>query len=153
MSYSEHTKILNQLKVFEAKIPKMVAEMGVIAQNHFIKSFTNQGFTDDVLVKWRPRKRERYKTKSGSIVNDASRGVLIGKGTGNLRKLRRVNEGRYAISIRSNQVTDKYARVHNEGLRAGRGAGFIMPKRQFVGYSHVMNRRIIEMINRNIMSL
>jgi len=28
-----------------------------------------------------------------------------------------------------------YAAVHNEGLRAGRGKGFTMPKRQFIGKS------------------
>ena len=35
-----------------------------------------------------------------------------------------------------------YGRVHNEGLRAGRGSGFIMPKRQFMGHSRQLDRLI-----------
>jgi len=150
---NEHVKILRDLRKFEAKVPKMVSEMGGIALKHFTKSFINQGFTDESLVKWKPRKRTRYKTRSGKVVNDTTRGILIGKGTANLMKLRRTKEGRYAVSIRNNETTGKYARVHNEGLRAGRGQGFQMPKRQFVGYSGVMNRRIIEMINKEIKSI
>ena len=142
MSFSEHRKILNDLKRFEAKVPQMVSEMGGIALSHFTRSFTNQGFTDEHLEKWKPRKRTRYNTRTKKNIDDTTRGILIGKGTANLMKLRRVNVGRYAVAIRNNEVTRKYARVHNEGLRAGRGGGFQMPKRQFVGYSRVMNRKI-----------
>jgi len=37
-----------------------------------------------------------------------------------------------------------YASVHNEGLKAGRGAAFTMPKRQFMGDSPTLNKLIIE---------
>lgn len=144
---NQFKKIDLDLKRFQSKVPKMVSEMGGIALSHFTKSFINQGFTDEHLVKWKPRKRTRYKTRSGKTVDDTTRGILIGKGTANLMKLRRVSVNRHTVDIRNNQVTSKYARVHNEGLRAGRGKGFQMPKRQFVGYSGVMNRKIIEMIN------
>lgn len=153
MAFNEHKKILKDLKRFEAKVPHMVSEMGAIGLNHFTQSFSNQGFTDSVLEKWQPRKRTSYRTRSGSRVNDTTRGILIGKGTANLRKLRKVRSGRYSIDIKSNPVTDKYARVHNEGLRAGRGNGFKMPKRQFIGYSKSMNDKIVRMINRTIATL
>jgi phage gpG-like protein len=148
--FNEHKKILAQLRRFEAKVPKMVSEMGGIALNHFTRSFTNQGFTDNSLQKWKPRERTRYKTRSGKSVDDTTRGILIGKGTAQLMKLSRVNIGRYAVAIRNNAATSRYARVHNEGLRAGRGKGFQMPKRQFVGFSGVMNRKIIAMINKEM---
>ena len=145
MDFNEHRKILNDLKRFEASVPKMVAEIGGTALNHFIMSFRNQGFTDKSLEKWKSRKKLFYRTRSGKKVNDQTRGILIG--TGNLRKLRKVNQGKYSVFIRSNDITNNYARVHNEELRAGRGNGFTMPKRQFVGYSSVMNDKIQAKIN------
>ena len=36
----------------------------------------------------------------------------------------------------------KYAVVHNEGLKAGRGKGFIMPKRQFIGESAELTKQV-----------
>ena len=147
MKFNEHKKLLNHLERFEKKVPQMVSEMGSIALKHFTESFSNQGFTDNTLVKWQPRKSTRYRQRSGKIVDDTTRGVLIGKGTANLRKLRRVNIDRYTIAIKNNQATDKYARVHNDGLRAGRGKGFMMPKRQFMGHSSVMSRKIRTKLN------
>ena len=46
-----------------------------------------------------------------------------------------------------------YAAVHNEGLRAGRGAGFIMHKRQFMGDSPELNRLIIAELERKLNEL
>ena len=150
MTFNEHRKLLNDLKRFEAKVPQMVAEMGGIALNHFIGSFRNQGFTDETLDKWKPRKRTRYRTRSGNVVDDTTRGILIGKGSGTMRKLRKVKANRYTVFIKSNEASNRYARVHNEGLRSGRGNGFKMPKRQFVGYSRVMNARIEKKITQII---
>ena len=45
---------------------------------------------------------------------------------------------------------EPYGRVHNEGLRAGRGSGFIMPKRQFMGESEELNALIISEIERKL---
>ena len=42
----------------------------------------------------------------------------------------------------------EYERVHNEGLKAGRGAGFQMPKRQFVGESKVLTDRITKKVQK-----
>ena len=39
-----------------------------------------------------------------------------------------------------------YAGVHNDGLRAGRGKGFIMPKRQFIGFNDTTDKIIKEII-------
>jgi len=40
------------------------------------------------------------------------------------------------------KVPVKYAKVHNEGLQAGRGAGFKMPKRQFMGNSKELRKEM-----------
>lgn len=150
MNYNESRKIYEDLRKWEADVPAVVAEMGTIAQNHSIMSFRDQGFTDERLVKWRPRKRTWYRTRSGKYVDDTTRGILIGKGTGNLRKIGRRKIGKYTTELYNNPVTNDYAKVHNDGLRSGRGAGFKMPKRQFMGYSKVMDQKIIRMINRHV---
>ena len=46
-----------------------------------------------------------------------------------------------------------YAAVHNEGLKAGRGSGFTMPKRQFMGNSPTLNKLIVEELERKLNNL
>lgn len=147
MSFNQARKIAQAIAQFDAIVPVMVNDMGQIALNHFTKSFRDQGFTDQHLETWKPRKRLRQRD------SDSGRGILIGKGTGNLRKLRKQNIGKYKTRILANEAARKYARVHNEGLRAGRGSGFQMPKREFVGFSSVMNRKIKQKINSKIHSI
>ncbi len=76
-----------------------------------------------------------------------------------------IESGNLMNSIRPTEVTDKkvviaagnekvaYARVHNEGLRAGRGKGFSMPKRQFMGESNELNQLIIKELERKLNQL
>lgn len=141
--FAEHRKVLQALKEFESSIQDMVTDMGNTALNHTLESFRNQGFTDEGLVKWKPRKRNR----DG---RDEGRGILIGRGSGTtgLRgSYRKIQRGRWAVSIVNSK---KYAAVHNEGLRAGRGTGFKMPERRMIGNSATMNRKIIHKINQRI---
>lgn len=141
MKFDEARKIYNDLKRFESELPRVVSEMGAIGQNHFVKSFRNQGFEDSSVVKWQPRKRE-----------DRSRGgfrAILVK-TGALRRsIRKTRLGKYGVTLLSDLP---YAKIHNEG---GEGLAwgkyrFKMPKRQFMGYSRVMNSRIERMINRTV---
>lgn len=148
----------------EVEIKGMVTIMGVYAINHYKKSFINEGFTDEGLIKWQSRKRLDRKRTTRAILTQ----------TGRLRRsLVAKNLGRYAVRITSNVP---YAITHNEGLtinkkesnrtinfkisRDGRsrfskankanfqkdvtiGAHKIkMPKLQFVGYSAVLARKI-----------
>lgn len=46
-----------------------------------------------------------------------------------------------------------YADVHNEGLHAGRGRGFTMPKRQFIGQSEALVNDIKEKITESFHNL
>ena len=139
MSFNESKKVFMALKEFEADLSNMVNEMGNIAYNMTIDSFSKQGYTDKALIRWEPRKR----TERGR----GSRGILIGLGTGTagLRgSYRKVKRGLLSISIINNKV---YSGVHNEGLMAGRGTGFKMPERRMIGDSQVMRTKIEKKIN------
>jgi phage gpG-like protein len=175
---NNNAKILkaDRLKA-EKEIKSMVTIMGNDALNHFESSFRNQGFTDQTLRKWKPRKRkERGK-------NLKIRNILTQ--TGRLRRsLKRNRIGQYAIRISTNVP---YANIHNEGgtiekqarkgvtnLKIGRDGrsrfaskkkanfqvdsvfsehNIEMPKRQFVGYSAKLNRALINKFNMKIHSI
>jgi phage gpG-like protein len=55
-------------------------------------------------------------------------------------------EGNKAI-VESDTV---YGKVHNEGLRAGRGKGFRMPKRQFIGNHDDVEKAIEDEIKKRL---
>lgn len=135
-TFAEHKKILKDLQVFKPQLEKVVDAMGVLAANHFTTSFRNQGFTDETLERWQPRKR----TERSRLGN---RAILVK--SGRLRRsIRTKRFGLLAVKI----LTDvPYASVHNNGERSGRGRGFKMPKRQFIGYSGVLNRKIISKLD------
>ena len=122
--------------LISAKLPEIVAVEGV---NFFKSSFDNQGFKDQVLVKWKDRKAPKYKSKKrkrSSLILYSS--ASDRKGT-HLKDSIRARTGAGRIIF----LTDKiYAQVHNEGGRAGRGRGFTMPKRQFMGQSRALDIRI-----------
>lgn len=131
-TFAEHKKILKDIQAFKPQLEKIVDAMGVIAANHFTTSFRNQGFTDESLQSWQPRKR----TERSRMGN---RAILVKSG----RLRRSIRSKRFGfLSVKI--LTDvPYASVHNNGERSGRGRGFKMPKRQFIGYSGVLNRKII----------
>lgn len=100
----------------------------VEAENHFAGSFRNEGFTDRSLQPWPARKKattpkRALLIKTGTLRRQATKGQVIG------------NRVVFTVGV-------PYGKVHNEGLRAGRGAGFQMPKRQFIGNSQALDERI-----------
>ena len=116
--------------------------IGNEARNHFVDSFKKQGFEDKAIQKWIPRKKQDKR---------AGRAILVK--SGDLR--RSIIRG--AISKTSLSViikTDlKYAAVHNFGLRSGRGSGFMMPKRQFIGDSYNLNEKVKKILINKLDSL
>jgi phage gpG-like protein len=85
-------------------------------------NFKAQGFQGITFMKWAIRKAASKKDKR------KGRAILVNKGR--LRRgFRKQVQGAGAVAI-INDV--EYARVHNEGLQAGRGKGFNMPKRQMI---------------------
>lgn len=144
----------NGIKIFfEGKIAKVkeFAEsqeaaymVGNTAVNFFKKGFINEGFTNNGLHKWKEVKRRQNPKIKGAA---ASRKILTGK-TGDLgRSIKFKNAGKGTIIILGDSP---YAAVHNEGLKAGRGKGFIMPKRQFIGESEELNKEIDNKLNLKI---
>jgi phage gpG-like protein len=95
------------------------------------ENFRLEQFSDTMPTKWPARKK--------ADKNPARRALLVQSGT-----LRRhaVRGGR----VRGNAVEYvfplDYERVHNEGGQAGRGKGFTMPRRQYVGESDLLKQRI-----------
>jgi phage gpG-like protein len=128
-------------KKFEADVRQILILAGNLAVTHFEDNFQKQGFVDKSVDPWKPRK-----------VVDSGRGILIGKGGGEKlsNSIARTLLGRTSITIGIKGNPNKYASVHNFGLRAGRGSGFIMPQRKFMGESEVLNKKIIRLINKRI---
>lgn len=116
------------------KLPKLIANEAV---NEFTENFRRQGFKDQSTRKWKQRKGN----------TDPGRGILIGKGGGNKlsRSIRKLRASQKRVIVGS---TIHYAGVHNYGLKAGRGKGFTMPKRQFIGHSKALSDKIIKLIKK-----
>lgn len=144
MRFNEASKIRKMQAQMQKAASDAVTDMMVIAQNHFTMSFRNQGFDDRGVQAWKPRKRTE-RSRSGN------RAILVGKGSGVLRRsINRKRTGKYTAMIFTDPIVRKYAAVHNDGLRAGRGSGFTMPKRQFIGDSYNMSQKIKRAIDNRL---
>ena len=92
-----------------------IVDVGNTAKVFFVESFRKQGFDDKTVQKWKPRKRTSYTTKSGKVVDDTTRAILVK--TGDLRRsIIRNPANRAALTIKIS--TDLvYAARHNNGLK------------------------------------
>lgn len=109
--------------------------IGNEARNFFVANFRKQGFDDKSVEKWTPRKKQEKR---------AGRNILVK--SGDLRRSIRV-KGYSKTKLSILLATDlKYASVHNFGERAGRGKGFKMPKREFIGDSYNLNEKVKKII-------
>ena len=118
-----------------------VVEVGNTAKNFFVENFRKQGFDDKTVQRWKPRKRTTYRTKSGRIVNDTTRAILVKEGDLRRSIIRVPNRAAMNVKIQTNL---DYAKIHNEGLM-GKAFGkhpFKMPKRQFIGDSYNLNEKV-----------
>tara|TARA_R110002126_G_scaffold89252_2_gene213390 strand:- start:2388 stop:2828 length:441 start_codon:yes stop_codon:yes gene_type:complete len=130
-----------QREALKKEIKKTLRVATEVAINFFKDSFKQQGFLDRRVKKWKPRKQK----------STTNRAILVKSG-----KLRRsiatkkinASRGRAVIGILGKAGV--YAGVHNFGLKAGRGKGFTMPKRQFMGDSHKLNKKIKRLIRKRL---
>jgi phage gpG-like protein len=132
---NESRKILQAKKEMYVAINAMREDMTKKAKKHFDDSFVNEGFTYNSLMKWRERKRpDRYKHK-------------ILQKTGRLRRSVKTNtfstKTYFEVRFRSNTP---YSSRHNDGLDG-------MPKRQFMGYSPALNKRLTVIFDRRIKNI
>ncbi len=130
------------IKLQKYLLTKVYDDVGVIAVSHVKKAFQDEAYSDksDKDMEWPEVKRRQGKGKGAAAI----RKILTG-GTGDLgRSIKYKKEGRKLLI-----VSDKvYAKVHNEGLEAGRkSARFTMPKRQFIGKSKILKEKIQEMLD------
>lgn len=128
-------------------IPDIV---GIEAVNHFQDSFQNEGFTDVSLERWVEVKRRQGKGKGA----DATRKILTGR-TGALHDSieYKVEPGKVTVSANPQNVGAgvNYAAVHNFGVTdAGRKRNTVIPKRQFLGESQVLNKKIQDQIEAHL---
>jgi len=129
-------------KKFKADIKKILVIASNEAVNFFQDNFKREGFLDRRVRTWKSRK-----------VIDPGRGILIGKGGGAklFDSIARTGLSYRKVTIGiKGEAIQKYASVHNFGLRSGRGKGFKMPKRKFMGESRVLNKKIVRLIKSRI---
>ena len=139
--------------------------IGNVAVSWFKKNFQNQAWG---RVKWKEVQRRTPGTKANRYAAkhhpaQTTRRILTGD-TGDLGRsieIREVSPSERgaggSITIWTNPSAfgskEPYGRVHNEGLRAGRGAGFTMPRRQFMGESPELYDLIIRKLEEKLKSI
>lgn len=115
--------------------------VGTEAKKHFRKSFREQGFTDTAKTAWEKRKNDRSP-------RDIGRAILVD--SGNLRdSVEILRQTKSTVEVGSKE---KYAAIHNEGLE-GKAWGkhpFKMPKRQFVGNSAKLHKKMIGKLEKEL---
>lgn len=137
MSSFRLDKLQQRFEEFKKTEPVIIGNLG---QRFFVDSFQKQAWDGQL---WEPRKGILQKDGSRKP-NPNTNQLLIGKSGGKKRssgvhlrqavntslKKSTFNEILYSVSTSPNNA---YPIVHNEGLKAGRGIGFAMPRRQFIG--------------------
>ena len=129
-------QIQRALERYKRQAPLRIAAM---ATNHFKDSFRMQRFNDDGASPWQARKATDKRAR-----RFGSRNILVK--SGRLRNATRKELATFKIIRIVNKT--RYASIHNQGLR-GKAYGkydFTMPKRQFMGKSRKLDRRISKKI-------
>lgn len=130
--------------------------IGKVAVRWFKKNFQNQAWG---RVKWTEVQRRTPDTPAYNY-NDKhhpariTRKILTGD-TGDLGRSIEIREAANGtVTIWTNPSTfdskEPYGRVHNEGLHAGRGKGFTMPRRQFMGEHPELNELIVKKLEEKL---
>lgn len=143
MTPEQFLKLTNEQK---RKLTRLIhrelpIKIGGMAKDHFQDNFRKGGFVNGGLKKWKPAKRTGQGKKA-----DGRYGTLLSSRNHLYNSIDYV-PGDAKVTIQ-NKVP--YAAVHNEGLKAGRGKGFTMPKRQFIGESKELTDKIKNKIETEI---
>lgn len=147
---------------FERKLMKLAAEYGEfysryapdlagnVAVSYYKQTFQNEAWGRE---KWQEVKRRIAGTVANRAAEkkhsaDARHKILTeGGDLGRSPAIKESGNGKVELWTDPAAFIDSkepYGRVHNEGLKAGRGAGFTMPKRQFMGMNEELARLIID---------
>ncbi|AZB17589.1 hypothetical protein EG352_07320 [Chryseobacterium indologenes] len=146
-----------------AFLNRCIGQVGVIAVNFSKERFVQKNWINQNREAWQPRKRP-------------SRGSILVRSGRLKRSIRKISQGNYYVYIGTDVP---YAKIHNEGgqinnianvkphtrrARSGRSSrsgtqnvkahtrrmNIRMPKRQFLGDSMVLNRRIERFLSREL---
>lgn len=111
------------LEALEHLVQEELPEKAEEKMEEFIyENFEKEAYTAKGKTKWEGRKKkDKNEDKAGK------RKLLIGPGGGDGRRSIEVDRKGASVGVGTDS---EYMPVHNEGLKAGRGAGFTMPKRQ-----------------------
>lgn len=120
-------------KRIQEQVMSMRTELGKMAVEHFTASFDREGFNNVPFMHWKHLKRPRPAPYTHNKIL-----TRTGRLRRSLRYRTRVTKDSITTSV---FTTVPYAAVHNEGLRSGRGRGFKMPRRQFLGYSKLLENK------------
>lgn len=104
-------------------------EVSTLALAHYLKGFRERGGrTDDSKTKWASKKNgeQSHLTKTGDLKRDL-RVILVSKDL---------------IKLGTGSITERYAKVHNEGTNG--------VKREFLGKSKVLNEKILKLYKGNL---
>jgi phage gpG-like protein len=119
--------------------------VGTEAVNHYQEAFQEEGFADksdypNTDVQWEEVKRRSNPRKSQKGKASSKRKILTGE-TGDL------GDGFY-YDFNTASVTIKnpaeYAKIQNEGGKAGRNLSATIPARKFMGASEVLTKKILK---------
>ncbi len=119
-------------------LPKVLANE---TKNYFVGEFNKQEWN---RTKWKPSKRQTNPKKTRDTAS-----TLVQSGTLRRAVINSLQSATFEKIYFEVKDVD-YAQVHNEGLRAGRGAGFQMPKRQFMGQTNKLTRIQRDTIDKTI---
>ncbi len=158
----------NSIKIKKLIEKELPITIGKEAVEHFKLNFQNQGWERQGWpeVKRRQATWDRgdksvnnpmfSRNRHGELLKKQKAGtrrpILTGE-TGDLGRSIHPNPQNGVVTITADAKSEKgfgYAAVHNDGLKAGRGKGFIMPKRQFIGESETLNKKITDIIEDKI---
>jgi phage gpG-like protein len=129
---------IDALRRTKQDLPKKLANT---AQTFFKQSFRNEGWTDQNIQRWQPRKGEL-----GKGISKLKRGSSSGRGI--LMKSGNLRNSIYLAMVSWNRIRIEsdldYAAIHNygkQGLAWGKYK-FKMPKRKFMGNSYRLRQQL-----------
>lgn len=125
-------KKMREFEQMKRDAPRVVGNM---AKNHYLEGFQKGGFIDNTLDPWKKRKEGAPRNSGRAILVD----------TGALRRSIRVTSASFRRIVIAS-VGLKYASRHNQGLDG-------MPKRQFIGESRALTKKIKQYLKREIKSI
>ena len=143
-------QFLNTIKANQKGIENLMnrvlpIKIGATAKAHFQENFEKGGFVNNGLQKWKPAKRITLGKKGAG-----SNYKTLFSARNNLFSSTSYTPGNAQVTI---QNKTPYAAVHNEGMKAGRGKGFIMPKRQFIGKSAELEKKATTIIENELRTI